>query len=195
MGRVTLPYLASVRRFNLGRLEGFRTGRSLLAGFLSIKFLLGVLPWRAHSSHYHRQQQHRENSEEDQSPGYVFTVAWDSLRARSLNGGRAEREPELSACNSLSRQCGTCQEFVPPPCLLLCFFAVHQVKHCSRFLDSYGYLCGLISGTSMSPLVNRKGLAPAAGKAGAVGQNPPLLGDQGEGLPCHCDAPANCECA
>lgn len=44
-------------------------GRSLLTGFLSIEFLLGVLPWRAHSSHYHSHQQHRENREEDQSHG------------------------------------------------------------------------------------------------------------------------------
>ena len=99
---------------------GLGLGRSLLAGFLSIEFLLGVLPWWAHSSHYHHQQQHGENSEEDPSPGYVFTVAWDSLRARRLNGEGTEREPEFSACNSLSRQSGTSQKFVPPPCLFLC---------------------------------------------------------------------------
>lgn len=49
--------------------SGIGPGRNLLTGFLSTEFPLGVLPWRAHSSHYHSHQQHRENREEDQSHG------------------------------------------------------------------------------------------------------------------------------
>lgn len=102
-----------------GDWSGLWPGRSLLTVFLSIGFPLGVLPWWAHSSHCHGHQQHRENSEEDQSSGYVFFYhCLDSLRTRRPWWEGWKRQ-NLVPVDCLSRQYGVHQEFVPPPHLLL----------------------------------------------------------------------------
>lgn len=66
-----------------------------------------------------------------------------------------------------------------------CFFAVNQVKCCSFFPDSCGYLYVLISGTRLSPLEKEKGSGTCSGqcRCGKSGEKSTFSGSQWEGLP------------